>query len=134
MIRNFLTEHPGWDLVEGEAPKGGNQRQRPRFRIRQAPVHQNEAISFRLCDLSTTGFSFYTGTYLAPETRLRVSAGAVGENLAVVIACRGLMHEGGWLPKDMRQQVHCRFEKEYDVDSFESLVKSIHKMELNQAE
>ena len=134
MMRNFLTEHPGWDLVEGEAPEGENQRQRPRFRIRQAPVHQNAATPFKLCDLSTTGFSFYTGSHLAPETRLKVRAGAVGENSAVVVACRGLTHEGGWLPKDLRQQVHCRFEDEYDADSFEALVKSIHMMELIRAE
>ena len=134
MIRNFLTEHPGWDLVEGEAPGGKNQRQRPRFRIHQAPVHKNVAIPFRLCDLSTTGFSFYTGENLASETRLKVSAGAVGENSAVVVASHGLTHEGGWMPKDMRQQVHCRFEMEYDAEAFETLVKSIHALELNLAE
>ena len=133
-IRKFLAEYTEIELKEDEHYNGINHRQHPRFRVPKAPLRLDAAIPFRLSDLSAAGFSFYTGDPISTETQLKVKTGNSWEIRAVVLASRALGQESTWLTRDLRHQVHCRFEHELDAESFESLVSSCHQLRIERAE
>ena len=134
LIRHFLIEHPGIDLMEGAPPTGKNHREHPRFNLRHAPLYNNAEIPFRLGDLSVAGCSFVTENYLARETRLIFQGGALEERPALVVACRALSPESGLLIKQFRHQVHCQFVEEMDAELFGRVMKTIHHVEIRLAE